>query len=97
MDQYITQKGVTRDCWNRLTDHFANMFGECDPLPSLSLNEQKEMESGDNENQEDANNPFPEVEVDDMRAVRDLALQRYIQDMERKQEMLAKMNAQSSK
>jgi hypothetical protein len=32
------------------------------------------------------------VEVDDMKAVRDLALQRYVQEMERRQETIAKMN-----
>jgi hypothetical protein len=73
----------------------ANLFGESEPLPSLSLTQdQKEMESGhDNDHShEDANNPFPEVEVDDMKAVRDLALQRYVQEMERRQETIAKMN-----
>lgn len=50
------------------------------------------MEYEENENSEDSNNPFPETEVDDMRAVRDLALARYVQEMERKQEMAAKMN-----
>lgn len=82
---------------HRLTDHLANVFGESDPLPSLSLTQdQKEMESGDQPDDDSGNNPFPETDVDEMRAVRDVALTRYVQEMERKQEMMAKMNARNS-
>ncbi|KAK0329290.1 hypothetical protein LTR94_037430, partial [Friedmanniomyces endolithicus] len=58
--------------------------------------DQKEMESGDQPDDDSGNNPFPETDVDEMRAVRDVALTRYVQEMERKQEMMAKMNARNS-
>ncbi len=54
------------------------------------------MESGDQPDDDSGNNPFPETDVDEMRAVRDVALTRYVQEMERKQEMMAKMNARNS-
>lgn len=83
MDLYLTHKGVSRDCWNRLSEHVAAVFGEADPLPSMSLNskgESKEMESGHDDagHGEDAN-PYPETEIDDMRGLRDASLQRYVQ------------------
>lgn len=37
------------------------------------------LESGEDGNEEGASNPFPEAEIDDMRAVRDAALARYVQ------------------
>jgi hypothetical protein len=71
------------------------VFGEADPLPSLSLNggDEKEMET--DELLLEKENAFPESEVDDMRRVRDSALQRYVQEVERKQEMLTKMNVRA--
>ena len=78
----MTHKGVSRDCWNRLTDHVAAVFGEADPLPSMSLNskgESKEMESGQDDSRGGDENPYPETEIDDMRKLRDAALQRHIQ------------------
>jgi hypothetical protein len=52
------------------------------------------MESGADQNDGNADeNPFPEPEIDEERSVRNTALARYIQEMERKQEMIAKLNA----
>jgi hypothetical protein len=83
----------------RLTDVMANLFGECDPLPSFALgNETKDgIEHGDSDQQNgnDDNNPFPETEIDEMRLVRDLALQRQIQEKERQAELQVKMNMTS--
>jgi hypothetical protein len=77
----------------------ANIFGECDPLPSFALgNDTKDgLEHGDSDQQngDDDNNPFPETEIDEMRLVRDLALQRHIQEKERQAELQAKMNLTS--
>lgn len=96
---FITDKGVKKDCWGRLTSHIAGIFGDADPIPSLSLvGEEKEMESGaDDPIHKENPNPYPESEIDDMRRVRDTALQRYIQDMGRKQDMISKMNSRSEK
>ncbi len=95
---FITDKGVKKDCWGRLQAHMAGIFGDADPLPSLSLGEEtKEMESGDDPHQKENTNPYPEMEVDDMRRVRDSALQRYLIEQERKAEMVSKMNARSDK
>jgi len=96
MDQYLTQKGVTRDCWNKLTEHMAAIFGECDPLPTHSLSAKGDIDNGENDqNATGDENPFPEPEIDSQRAIRQTALERYIQEMERKQEMIAKLNASS--
>ncbi len=97
LDNFLAAKGVTKDCWGRVGDHFAGLFGEPDPLPSLTLGGQsEEMESSEQSDRAGANeNPFPETEIDEMRAVRDTALVRYIAEMERKAEMQEKMNARS--
>lgn len=78
----------------------AACFGEPDPLPSEAAAEGKEvdeMETGDAaDGRKMGANPFPEPEVDDMRVVRDAALVRYAQEQERREGMLAKMNARNS-
>jgi hypothetical protein len=119
MEQYLTSKGVTRDCWKRsvtiysllvswpvawnscyccrVTELSIAAFGEADPAPSLSLNSGGNMETGGDEEGKEADNLYPEPEVDDMRAARDAALGRYVQEMERKREMVAKMNRAGAK
>jgi hypothetical protein len=37
------------------------------------------VESGEDRQEDGGDNPFPEAEIDDMRAVRDAALARYVQ------------------
>lgn len=51
----------------------ASVFGEPDPLPTAGESKT------DGEDGENNNNPYPEAEIDEMRAVRDTALTRYIQ------------------
>ena len=55
-----------------------NLFGEPDPLPSSALTT-NDMDTGDETTAAGSANPFPEAEIDDMRAVRDAALARFIQ------------------
>lgn len=95
VELYLGGKGVTRDCWKRITELSITAFGEADPVASLALNSEGKMDTGEDENAAAADNPFPEAEIDDMRAAKDAALARYVQDMERKRDMLAKMNARS--
>jgi hypothetical protein len=77
------------------------LFGQPDPLPEAA---------GDNDDRRE-DNEFPEADIDQMRAQRDIALQRYIQvtlrvgcvpwlthtvqEAERKDAMFAKLNAVS--
>ncbi|KAJ1432756.1 hypothetical protein B484DRAFT_447637 [Ochromonadaceae sp. CCMP2298] len=92
---YVTHKGVTRDCWSKLSAYMAQLFGEADPLSHGADSEGKEFESGDDAREGGAANSHPEPEVDDMRQVRDAALARYVQETDRKLELQAKMNARS--
>lgn len=87
----LTSKGVTRDCWGRLTDIMAALFGEADPPPSITLGSQEHEEEDGGAGEGGNQNPFPEMEVDDTRAARDAQLTRYSAEQERKAEMLAKM------
>lgn len=80
---------------HRLADYIASIFGEPDPLPTLEDSEGKDMDSGDADGAA-SRNPHPEAEVDDMRSVRDAALERYAKEMERQEELRQKMNARSS-
>jgi dynein light intermediate chain 2 len=96
MELFLTHKGVSRDCWNRLTQKAAEVFGEADPLPTYSLEDgrsgQDDFETGqDPHGGQNNENPFPETEVDDIRSARDAQLQRFVQEQERRQEMIAKM------
>lgn len=62
-----------------------SIFGVADPTPNADGSEEGKdgLESGGDVDQESARqlklNPYPEPEIDDMRAVRDAALARYIQ------------------
>eukprot|EP01032_Pedospumella_encystans_P012069 gene12069-13987_t len=97
MANYVTHKGVTRDCWAKVSQYMQSLFGE----PDKESDKRKEggkdgLESGEDGTEAADLNPFPETEIDDMRGVRDAALARYIQEAERKEEMLNKMNQRSS-
>jgi GTPase SAR1 family protein len=66
---FFDSKGISPECWAKFTDHLATLFGQPDPLPEAA---------GDNDDRRD-DNEFPEADIDQMRAQRDIALQRYIQ------------------
>lgn len=83
---YITNSGLTKDCWNRLAEHLKSIFG--DPIISAANN----LNDRDDTDYE-MPNEYPEPDVDAMRAQRELILERYIQDKERKEATLLKMNA----
>lgn len=87
LSQFITAQGVTRECWTRLSDLLKSFFGPADVGP--------EGIDGIEEGREE--NEFPEAEVDSMRAQRDVALAKYLQEAERKELMLSKMNMAESK
>ena len=73
--------------------HLSSLFGEPDPVALNSAAGKDSMETGgsDAKGSEDALHQEPEV--DDMREVRREALRRYIQEAERKEALLAKMDA----
>ena len=65
--------------YDRISEYMVNLFGEPDPLPSCALSA-KDIDTGEVEGEGGlSDNPFPEAEIDDMRAVRDAALTRFIQ------------------
>ena len=66
---FLTPQGPAPECWSRFTEHLAVMFGQ----PDASIDAPADAEDRREENE------FPEAEVDEMRAQRDMALQRYIQ------------------
>ena len=83
ISQYLTSQGLTRDCFVKLTEKLESVFGKSD-----TGNENAENDGGTYE--------YPEPEVDSMRLQRDAQLVRYLADVERKEAMLAKMNANTN-
>lgn len=88
--------------------HMVSLFGEADVPSSAGSDSSKQrrgvegedvVDDGSNSIADDSAssaNTHPESEIDVTRALRDAALQRYIQEAERKEQMLNKMNARSS-
>eukprot|EP01039_Chlorochromonas_danica_P003360 gene3360-3683_t len=92
---YLSNKGVTKGCWGLISDLCTAAFGTPDPTPSSALDDggaRIETGNDDGESKENTDNPFPEAEIDDMRAAKTVALQRFMQEMERRRDMAAKMN-----
>ena len=94
---YVTASGPTRDCWERLADHVKSMYGA---VESSSAEEKgghdHELDSGHGDEKNhgrDGDDDFPEPDIDDMRAQRDAALERYIQEAERREQTNLKMNS----
>lgn len=86
VELFVSAKGLTKDCWNRMLTHLVSIFG----TPDSSLSENSQIESSDNNNNND--NPYPETEIDDIRALKDNDLIRFIQENERKEQLNAKLN-----
>lgn len=82
----LTSDGIARDCWTRMAEHMESLFGPADQAP------EENREDGDG----DVVNEFPESEVDEARAQRDAALHRYVQEVQRRAAMLARMNTDST-
>jgi len=85
ISQYVTNLGLARDCWVKFGELLKSSFGSPSPEP--------EVLPSDDGISSDRKNEFPEVEIDNMRLQRDSLLSRYLQDAERKELMLQKMNA----
>lgn len=98
VELYLTNKGVSRECWKRVADLSIAAFGAPDPAPSLSLGGNAggdRLETGEEEGKDGNENPFPEAAVDDMRAAREVALNRYVAEAERRRDLAAKLHARS--
>lgn len=86
---YLTPKGLTRECWNRLAEHL-QLTLESGPDEDIRIKKTSE----DNENTLGPEAEYPEPEIDEMRSQRDIILRRYIQEIERKEAIAARMMAQ---
>ncbi len=88
ISQYVTNLGLSRDCWVKFGELLKSSFGSPSPEPEVLP-----YDDGINS---DKKNEFPEVEIDNMRLQRDALLSRYLQDAERKELLMQKMNAVDS-
>lgn len=70
-----------------MAEHARSVFG--DP----EIQQRKKEDETEIGNYSDSMSENPEAEVDAMRSQRDLLLEKYIQEMERKEAMLLKLNA----
>ena len=86
--EFITADGLTKACWSKFKDFFVEVFGAPDMKGHSSAGE-----AGVDTDAPMADNEFPESEIDAVRAERDIQLQRYIQEADRKESLLRKMYA----
>jgi GTP-binding protein EngB required for normal cell division len=101
IDLYVTNKGVTKDCWKRIQEHLTIIFGEPDPAPTSTAEAKAtdELETGADrdglttEQRQMLLNPFPETDIDSIRVLRDAELARHIQEARRREEMQTKITA----
>jgi len=89
VQNFVTNDGVTKKSWDRISEHLDTIFGPPDAAPEES---KMEVEGGGGEREGEMVNEFPEPEVDEMRKQRDAALLRLIQEMDRKDATMARMN-----
>ena len=69
-----------------MAEHTRSIFGDPEPSStSTATNERDEFETKEN-------NDYPEPDVDNMRAQRDLMLEKYIQEKQRREQTIQKMN-----
>ena len=69
---YLSSSSVTRDCWDRMGEILSGLLGPPDPSAV------KDKGAEEEESKEQQQNEYPEAEIDEVRAQRDAALQRYI-------------------
>jgi hypothetical protein len=86
---YLTSKGLTRECWNRLAEHL-QLTLESGPDEEIRI----KKSSAEDDSAPGPESEYPEPEIDEMRSQRDLLLRRYIQEMERKEAMAVRMMSQ---
>ena len=104
MGNFLGKDSVTRDCWRRLGDHLQATF-DLPPDADTAKQQYRETEGqGQGQGYTDSEHSggasggeaeYPEPEVDEMRAQRDVLLARYVMDMERREAMQARLDAQS--
>lgn len=94
LSNYLTSKGLTRDCWSRLGEHL-QLTLEAGPDEDIRI-KKSSSNNDDNDQQPGPESEYPEPEIDEMRSQRDIILRRYIQEIERKEAMAARMANQSS-
>ena len=84
---YISNTSVSKDCFKKITEQSAAIFGESDA--SCRSKDQINGEGGNTSS--DSIALFPESDVDAARAERDACLQRYLSEVERKEFAQKKM------
>eukprot|EP00605_Chrysophyceae_sp_TOSAG23-4_P002361 GSChrysophyteH1.ASY1.ANO1.2609.1 assembled CDS len=88
VSSYVSSSGVQKDVWSRFEGLLAKTFGEADPRAGKG----KVISQKRDENSDESNPAieYPEADVDDARASRDLALEQYVIDAARREKMSAR-------
>ena len=80
---YLTKNGITRDCWDRFAEHIKSVFGTINDDKNESKNNEDDMggveSAGVEEGIDHNQNDYPEPEIDEIRSLKDAALERYVQ------------------
>lgn len=92
---YISGHGITRESWGKFSDLLTQTFGAADPGPTAAASE--ERKEGDGAEREAGGAEYPEMEVDEIRAQKDAALERYVIEAARREAMSKSMVNPSSR
>lgn len=94
---FLTPDGITKSCWTKFREFFAAVFGPPEVKgKNTEEGDDLNIAEGGNVGNGTESNEFPESEIDAARSERDSALQRYVQEAERKEALLAKMYSGAS-
>lgn len=102
---YVSAHGVTRESWGRFAEVLQQAFGPPDPDPPVAGSQTAAGAGPGEEGKDDgadggagagAGAGYPEAEVDEARAQRDAALQRYVDEAARREALGARAAAAGS-
>lgn len=89
-EQCLDSSGVVKkDSWAKMREFSVVLFGQPDPGSEFS------RASNNNDIDPEQENEYPEAEVDAMKVQRDIAIDRYVQEIARREATLSKMQMHS--
>lgn len=88
IELFVSGSGIRKDCWGRFHDVLSGIFGQPDVTAGAAA--VKDVETGDDEEKGERDSMgYPEADIDEARATKDLQLEQYTIDAARR----ARLNA----
>ena len=91
IELFVSGNGIRKECWGRFHDVLGGIFGQPDDTAGASALPKAEMagEDGEEKREDGGSGEYPEADIDEARATKDLQLDQYIVDAARR----ARLNA----